>query len=227
MCAERLFLGGVCAFLSHMGKRGYFLVQWVFLGAVALGCSSKDSSGATCNAAAPCGGTLDGTWQIDGTCVEGDLPAYLAVMRRHPSACGNVFQTATADTVGTATFANGMETDDLAITLDAQAVYTAACVHAMIGTTTNLDANTCIAFQQPLIDNGFFSGATCSFAGGNCDCAVSVVAHSPTTPQGYAISGTQIVYTDGSPMDYCVSGTTLTVRDVAPDATFFNTAHKL
>ena len=227
-CAERLCPGKVCASLSHMGKRACLLVQWAFLGVVVLGCSGKDSSGATCNAAAPCGGTLDGTWQIDGTCVEGDLPAYLAARKRQPSACGNAFQTATASLAGTITFANGMEADNLIFTFDAQAIYTAACVHAITGTTASLDANACISLQQTLINNGTFTGVTCSFAGENCACSGSILAEPATAQEAYAISGTQIVYADGSSsLDYCVSGTTLSTRDVEPDATFFNTAHKL
>jgi hypothetical protein len=47
-----------------------FLIQSIVFGAIALGCGGNSSGSAgTCNAAAPCGGTLDGTWQMDSTCV--------------------------------------------------------------------------------------------------------------------------------------------------------------
>jgi len=71
----------ICAMILPMERNLSFLVQAIVFSAIALGCGGNSSGNAgTCNAAAPCGGTLDGTWQMDSTCVEGDLAAYLAII---------------------------------------------------------------------------------------------------------------------------------------------------
>ena len=175
-----------------------------------------------------CGGTLDGTWQIDGTCIEGNVASLMAAQQNLPSACGGLFKTAMASLEGTVTFANGMETDNLTLNIDATVVYTPTCVSAINGTTIVLTAAICTTFQSALVSNQTFSSATCSFTGGNCACSVSSQSQSPTTPEAYTISGNQVVYSNGnSPMDYCVTGTTLSVRQVEGSVTLFNTAHKL
>jgi len=206
-----------------------FLIQSIVFSSIALGCGGNSGGNAgTCNAAAPCGGTLDGTWQMDSTCVEGDLAAYLAIIPGGPFPACTQVQTATAAMTGTAAFASGIETDNLTITFDASVSYSPACVGTIGGTTTALDATACAGFQQTLLNRQYVSTAACSFANGDCSCSVSLEVSAPTVPQAYTVSGSRIVYASGSaPMDYCVSGTTLTTRDVESHATFFNTAHKL
>ena len=200
---------------------------------VASGCggNSSSTSGGACNAAVTCGGILDGTWQLDTTCVEGNLAAAMESSAGLPSACSNVFQSATPSITGTVTFANGSETDNMTETLDATILYTSACVGAVAGTTVTLNASVCSLLGPELVSQGDFSSATCTFASGGCSCSVASTSQADTTPQAYTISGHTIVYADGSdPMDYCVSGTTLTTSGSVtglPGVTFVSTAHKL
>jgi hypothetical protein len=78
------------------------------------------------------------------------------------------------------------------------------------------------------MSNPTFTSASCSFAGGNCDCSGSAQKQLPTTPQAYVVSGNTVTYPSGSsPMDYCVSGTTLTVRETDSGTIFVTTLHKL
>jgi len=219
----------ICAMILPTERNLAFWVQSIVLGAVVLGCGGNSSGNAgTCNAAAPCGGTLDGTWQMDGTCVEGDLAAYLMAMPGAPfPACGQI-QTANTSMAGTASFSSGNETDNLIATFEATVAYSGACVNSTAGLSVTLSANACTGFQGSLTGRPFVSAATCSFANGDCVCSETLLGQGPTVPQAYTVSGSRIVYASGSaPMDYCVSGTTLTTRDVESHATFFNTAHKL
>jgi hypothetical protein len=175
-----------------------------------------------------CGGTLDGTWQIDTTCVEGSIVQMLADQQALPAACDGLFQSATLSLTGTAKFAGGMETDNMTMTIAATVLYTSTCVSAIGGTTVALTAALCTSLQSSLLSSGTFTSASCSFTGGNCACSVSNQQQSPATPEAYTVSGGQISYPSGSsPMDYCVQGTTLTVRQQDSGLTLFNTAHKL
>ena len=219
----------ICAMILPMERNLSFLIQSIVFSSIALGCGGNSGGNAgTCNAAAPCGGTLDGTWQMDSTCVEGDLAAYLAIIPGGPFPACTQVQTATAAMAGTAAFASGIETDNLTITFDASVSYSPACVGTIGGTTTALDATACTGFQQTLLNRQYVSTAACSFEGGDCACSVSLEVNAPAAPQAYTISGSRISYANGgTPLDYCVSGTTLTTRDAESHATFYNTAHKL
>jgi len=202
---------------------------------LAVGCGSNSSSSGTpgkvCSAVAPCGGALEGTWQLDTTCDEGNLAAAMASQQNLPAACNNLFQSASPTLTGTVQFAGGMETDTLTTTLNATVLYTSACVSALSGTTVALNATICSILGPSLTGSGGFTTATCTFASGGCSCAVSMTSQSDTTAQPYTLSGNTIVYTSGSdPMDYCVSGTTLTTRGAVAGlsgVTFVTTAHKL
>jgi hypothetical protein len=182
----------------------------------------------SCNLNTTCGGTLDGTWQIDTTCVVGNVVDMLSGQENLPSACSNLFQTGTLSATGTVMYASGMETDNLTMTIHATVLYTSACVSALDNTTVTLTAAMCTSLQSGLLNGGHFSAATCSFTGGNCACSVVSQQQTPTTPLAYTVSGSRISYANGSsPMDYCVQGSTMSLQSVESGVTIFNTAHKL
>jgi hypothetical protein len=216
-----------------MAKTDVSVVSLVFLATAICACGGGSGGGGgggagSCNMNPTCGGTLDGTWQMDTTCAEGDVAQMMAGQLSLPAACNGLFQTATLSLTGTAKFANGMETDNLTMTTDAKVLYTPACVGAISRTTVTLTADICTTMQSNLLKNGTFSSASCAFTGGNCACSVSNQQQSPGTPVAYTVSGGTISYTDGSsPMNYCVQGTTLTARQLDSGLTLFNTAHKL
>ena len=190
---------------------------------------SGNTGNTTCSAAAPCGGTVDGTWQLDGVCVEGNLVAAMNATSGLPAACSTLFQTATLSGTGTVTFANGTETDNITQDMTTTAVYTSACASAIAGTAVTLNASLCATMQSSAAGQTGVTSASCSFVGSNCNC--SIVYQSVTaTSQAYSISGSTIMYTNGSdPIDYCVSGTTLTARQVQTNLnglTFVSTLHK-
>jgi hypothetical protein len=234
--------------MLRMEKINYFAGHLLLLGVAVWGCGGGDDtstcSGAlcggtpaggggaagsgTCSAVAPCGGSLDGTWQVDGVCVEGDLAAVMLAQQNLPAACHDLFQSVTPTMTGTVTFADGMETDNFSQTVGASVLFTEACMSADVGYAVIISAATCTSVGPYLVSNQQFSTATCSLAGSNCACSVSQRSQSPTTPQAYVVSGNTVTYSGGgSSMDYCVSGTTLTAREVESGVTFVTTLHKL
>jgi hypothetical protein len=171
---------------------------------------------------------LDGTWQVDGVCVEGDLAAAVVAQLNLPADCHNLFQSTSATATGTVTFADGMETDNSSLIVDASVLFTEACASADVGYAIVMGTAACNSLGPVLASSQQFSTATCSLAGSNCACSVSKRWPTPTTPQGYVVSGNTITNSGGGgSMDYCVSGTTLTIREVDSGATFITTLQKL
>jgi hypothetical protein len=169
-------------------------------------------SGGVCNGFAPCGGTLEGTWQIDSMCLQGDINALMAAeMGMTGPACDQMIQSLTIQNPkGTVSYSGGVETSNLTMTLDMRMLITEACMSSMTGTTVTLSAAKCSAMEQSLVSNGNYSTATCTFGSASCQCHL-VGEQTSTSSTPYTISGNTIVYSDGSdPASFCVNGTTLT-----------------
>ena len=187
--------------------------------------------GGTCSGAAPCGGALDGTWQMDSVCT-GDLTPATRAQLGLPAECSDSLESVSIDSMrGTLTYSVGTESSDLTMTLTMQLLFTQACLNAMAGTPVTLNASTCTSMQQSLASSGKYSTATCSYSSAACRCVVSG-DQSSTNSTAYTVAGDSIVYTDGSdPVSYCVSGTTLTERQTSstdfPGVTMVATLHRV
>ncbi len=183
-----------------------------------------------CNTPAACGGVVDGTWQIDSTCVDGNLLAAVSAQAGLPAACNGVYQSVSLTTSGTVTFAGGTQTDNVTTTSNASTVFTSACYSAISGTPTTLTAASCTTLQSQMADPTTGSTATCTFSGGNCNCT-SIQTSTSTAQKAYTSSGTSLVFSNGDdPVDYCVSGTTMTVSQASTSlggTTIVYTLHKV
>lgn len=174
-------------------------------GGGAAGTTITDS----CGTFSACGGTIDGTWQLDNTCVSGDLTAAVTASLNLPSACNGLITSVTQNVSGTVTFANGTSSNDVTVTVTETATYTSACLSAQSGQPTTLDATLCTSLETSLKNAITGQSSTCTFSGGTCNCSITVV-NTDTSSSSYTISGHTIVPSDGSePMDYCVTGTTM------------------
>jgi hypothetical protein len=145
-----------------------------------------------------------------------------------PAECHNLFQSTTATRTGIVTFADGMETDNSSLIVDASVLFTEACVSADVGYAIVMGAAACSSLGPFLVSSQQFSTATCSLAGSNCACSVSKRWPTPIASQAYVVAGNTITYPGGgNSLDYCVSGTTLTTREVESGATLVTTLQKL
>jgi hypothetical protein len=192
--------------------------------------SSSTTNAVSCNTTVPCGGTIDGTWQVDATCVLGDLATADLNSSGLPAACAQYIQSETVATAGTVRFENGVQTNSLTLTTNTNIRYTTACASAMTGTSVTLDNASCAAYGQTLASGTDVSNANCSLTDGACDCSVTYVRPS-STPLSYTISGSNITYAGStSPASYCVEGSTLTFSSSnprMPDVTLVWTFHKV
>jgi hypothetical protein len=167
---------------------------------------------------------LDGTWQVDSLCVQGDIAAMNANSGL-PAACSTLFQSSSYAASGTVSYANGVQTSDITVIINMQVLYTQACVSAQNGVTAVLNDSVCASVQQSLISSGNFTSATCAFSNEGCRCALSSQSTDTSVAQ-YTISGNSIVFTNGdAPLEYCVSGRSLTISQVSGGETTVSHFH--
>jgi hypothetical protein len=210
--------------LTRMAVSTINWVQLVMVAAVAWGCGSSNDgttrsgvnggTGGTgavaCSATSPCGGAVDGTWQLVHLCTQGDLVAALNSQMGMPAGCSDAVKSATLGGSGTVMFADGTQTDNITQNIQGTMVFTPACVAAIAGITLTLSTSVCNMVAQELLSDSRFTSANCTFGGGNCDCSMTM-AVVDTQSMSYVISGNTVTYPNGEadPVDYCVSGTTL------------------
>ena len=211
--------------------RDAFGLALIVFAASSCGNSGDNNKGATCTMPAACGGTLDGTWQLDSLCIQGDLVAGENGNSGLPAACNTLYQSASYVASGTVTYANGTQTSNVTKTTSTEALYRQACVTAIFGVSATLDASMCTSLQQSNIDSGRYTSVSCAYSSEGCRCELTSQS-TDTSALSYTISGNRIVFTNGDPpLDYCVSGATMTfsVAYITPQGTItsVSTLHHL
>jgi hypothetical protein len=202
---------------------------------VLLSCSGKsDSSGGSCGSFSACGGNLDGTWQFDDLCTEGDLVAALnSDLSSMPAACQNMIKTVTMDVSGTVTYSSGVETADLELISRFTAVYPQECLSALEESPVAASAEYCSALAEDMTSAGADDGtsATCTVADSGCSCAATLSQSSEPEAHNYTIQGNTLVYDDDDsiPAEYCVQGDRLTRRSTDSEygISMIATAHRI
>jgi hypothetical protein len=228
-----------------MGKHYLYMTQSVLLMVLSWGCDNGTSNGTgtntstgtdtstatgSCSVPASCGGAVDGTWQIDSTCVVGDVAAVLVARLDMPPACNDAYKSGTTTSTGTLSFDGGNKSDNVTTTTSMVAEITSACASAFTGMTVTLSAAACPLLQTYLTDSNTGTTATCTFTSPNCNCTV-VQQTTSTAQASYSIAGNSLTFlNDAKPLDYCVSGTTMTASQASTDLnglTFVYTLHKI
>jgi hypothetical protein len=74
------------------------VAKLVCLIAVLAGCSEDAGGGESCEQGA-CGGNIAGTWEVETTCVVGDLAALASPMGEQPAECADMIASADLGTV--------------------------------------------------------------------------------------------------------------------------------
>ena len=154
--------------------------------------------GTVCSALAPCGGALDGTWQVSGGCV-----AFTQVNTLR-DVCSGASVRGTGTASGRVSFAGGTMTRNVNIDWRGTVNVPVDCARLVGG---------CGVVQSTI--RGYVPGATVSCPGdgsGGCACSLSIVA-TITDSSAYRIEGNQIVRADGRRWDYCVSDASMQYRE--------------
>jgi hypothetical protein len=179
------------------------------------GTGGSAGSGGTCKAAAPCGGDLEGTWEVTSVCTNGDLAAMMGASMGSgvglPAACKDLFQDFTVDMKGTIAFEQGLMTSTLDTTIKGKEHITPACLVALGAPFTTFTESSCSDIEGELALND--TPSACTLKAGNCDCEFTGKGDGAPVDHNYTLSGNQVVDPNGqeAPMDYCVSGNTLTL----------------
>jgi hypothetical protein len=173
-----------------------------------------------------CGGDLTGSWKISQVCTEGDLTQYSNnQIAQTSTACSNTFQSVTMSASGALSYNSGTLTTDASITLSEDLLLTPACFSGIAGQPVTVNAALCSSYVSTLEAQSAGSTASCAFDGTNCNCALSITK--PGNSDTYSISGTSIVWSDGSTSTYCVQGNTMVERDeVVPNVYIVTTMTK-
>jgi hypothetical protein len=179
------------------------------------GNTTTDSTPPSCGPFTACGGAIEGNWQIDDVCVEGDLLGMINAQSNPsvPAACQNIAKTATLKASGTFGYASGTETSNLSMTVVCTTVYSQACLSAARGGVTTATPSVCATVQSGINASGSGTVAICSVAGADCSCSITQPITGGPQTDGYAVSGGTLSYTSGSgSVSFCVQGTTLRER---------------
>ena len=186
--------------------------------AAALGCNGPAGGvgtvGASCQPLQACGGKLDGTWHATSLCYDID-----SLMDQQPSdpACQDLIRRFDAHASGTITFSDGKMTDDLTISIDVEAVWTADCLRAVAGTSAVNAQQTCLDIESSYQTGGVFQSASCSVMGTDCVCRAQSAPTMDMTSGAYNVQGNDLVDESGARSPYCVQGNTLTMGFMASD----------
>ena len=190
-----------------MGK-GYVATVGVCFVVCGFGCggTASNGSGANCQAVAPCGGDVTGTWKITSVCQQPQS----ADLGDGGSCPGQMLQVSLVGLDGTVTFGGGSFTS---------AITGGAASEMLTEPTSCFGANTsvlsCDQLSTALMESDAGTTGSCAVSGSNCICNGTVTVQ-PTTSSGtYTISGTSLSLTlanstTGPQSDgYCVQGNTL------------------
>ncbi len=159
----------------------------------------------TCAETAPCGGTLEGTWDYSGGCIsDADLSAFEAQVRR---ACATATVGGVTGTMsGRVTFAGNNVTRRGTVAVTTDLTIPPACAQQP---PVSGDCNS-VALLITQASQGQVKKATCTAAGAGCNCKVDLAFASDKIGATFTTSGNKLITSDGDEYDYCVAGTKLT-----------------
>jgi hypothetical protein len=196
-------------------KRTTLSAMLVAVGILQSGCGGGSGGVPTCSAFTACGGDLTGQWAIDGVCTEGDFAAARMGGTDLPEECKNAVQSVSVQMSGTLTYASGIETSDIRMTMKVKYTFTAACISAMAGgVSVPMTQEVCSAAGSVGGGDPEAPTISCNLAGNACNCNMTIDTQGTGT-DSYTVSGSIMTYTDGDSAQFCVSGDKLTLRQAS------------
>lgn len=179
---------------------------------VALGCSD-DEREAQCTAFRSCGGDVDGTWKVGGSCIEGNLKAAATLNPDLPVACQGMYRSVSAAMTGTVSFDAGRAAIDTVLEITADIGADAECASALGLASLQECENLGSALNTAMLHDR----ADCYLEDTRCNCQATTVI-TTKEDRDYSIAGSKINYSGGQEyLDYCVSGDGLQARQFRSD----------
>ncbi len=177
-----------------MRRVGHLGVWWsgCFL---MMGCGGSPATEDECTAFKPCGGQLEGTWQLDESCF---LTDPLEQLELQPEVCEEYYQEVSYQISGTLSFEAQTFTPNLQQTRTLLVRITSDC------RGTRIDEAECASIEGEFRASDRPTVANCSVAEGACHCRTTTT-ESLVEPETYALEGSKMRrLASGELSDYCV-----------------------
>ncbi len=175
-------------------------------------------SGGTCEQPLhACGGSVDGTWHVESVCYD---PSFRASLEPDQAACKGAVRRFDTQASATMKFSGGTLSQSFTLSIDAEAVWTAECLRAMVGSSTVDLRSSCAAIQSNYESNGVFQHAACSASATDCSCHLQSVPMMDMSAGSYVVQGNDIVdVSTGDQIPYCVQASALNMAFASSDGT--------
>jgi hypothetical protein len=182
---------------------------WTIL---ATSCGGRiDRASGRCRDFSPCGGNIEGTWQVDDVCFTDDPVASAnSWYASQFAACTDSIKTLSTTFSGTIDYSAGVETADFESVTVYTSLYTAECLSAIERSNITISTDVCSRLESGVIPFAKANG-TCTPVRAACSCEMTSIETQGRRTTDYAVEGNTIV-TDGSSDDFCVDGERLMVR---------------
>jgi hypothetical protein len=152
----------------------------------------------TCEALAPCGGDLEGTWSYTASCVDADA---LGLTSQVAAVCADAtIENLTGEVSGTLTFQNGLATRTGASIARGTLVLPTTCPGVPAALLLG-----CSVLEGLLTSEAPFNAVDCAPAAGACRCALEVRTQ-PYQDQPAQVSGSQVTIGTDLTFAFCQQG---------------------
>lgn len=169
------------------------LIAWSF---AVPGCGDDDSGENSCGSAEPCGGDLEGTWQLDEVCQQGDALTKIDSGDPH---CAGMHESVLYQYSGTISFESGLYNPSISQTLTSQLRLTPECHGGA------LDEETCASIESSFRNSDQPTVANCVMDGKDCLCRTTTT-YTEDGSEPYVVHAEHLLLTKTrQEYEYCVN----------------------
>ena len=163
-----------------------------------------------CDEIMPCGGDLEGSWNVSENCAE----VVVTDVVDYPG-CEDVRGYGSAEVTGTFTFSSGVVIQNIVVTPNVSVVITDVCAQGIVGSDMITAADLC-----PLLDATLMMDAetplNCAVSAEGCLCAGEQPPQTNMGTDTYQIVGNQVMI-GGETFDFCQEGDELHLHGTTVD----------
>lgn len=185
-------------------KNSFALYCLGILSAISLSACGGDSE-SSCSNAAPCGGSIVGTWRVTSSCLSVSSSAFAEGCPGATASSSNLRITGSGTYNADLTYVSSAAlSGSMSMTLPAACLMAAGFII------------TCPELQALFATDPTFSSPTCTMAGSACKCVLPLSGQTTTESGTYTTTAAGVLTATpqgetAEENDYCVKGTTLTI----------------
>jgi hypothetical protein len=158
--------------LSARAASVLLLSFWTWSCGDGAGSAARVGVSAACQDFAACGGEIDGSWVLDGICVDDARAQFQPVVRNSPD-CADFLRSHEASASGGMSFTRtGEISAQLSIHHEFALRLNSRCASVVIGQSVTLSASDCRDIADGLATELGYDDVACSFEQGGCSCHI-------------------------------------------------------